>query len=109
MDGPSSVGCFCGPETKPYTPTHANSRSPIRYPTPDTAGEVKGKWVGVSPARFEGVSATDVDVFATVRGSPGEKVTVSFANPQMKVVDVSCTIGEGSRAKIAASGSCVSF
>ena len=31
-------------------------------------GEVKGKWVGVSPARFKSVSSTDVDIEVVVRG-----------------------------------------
>ena len=71
---------------------------------PDTGGwallgESSTKWVGVSAARFTSVATTAAAagepgrLRATLRGVPGERVTVLFAGPSHKdATEVVCTI-----------------
>ena len=45
-------------------------------------GECKEKWVGISKARMQSISATDTDLTVVVRGEPNEMVTLTFVPPQ---------------------------
>ena len=69
-------------------------------------GEVSGKWVGVSAARVQRVeSTTDRPLDVYVHGTPGEKVTLTFAPPQgTATVDQTCTIGQASSARFSVTG-----
>ena len=62
-------------------------------------GEVKEKWVGVSKARMESITASDSDVTVVVKGSPKEMVTLTFVPPTGEsTMDMTCQIGDDSTA-----------
>ena len=63
-------------------------------------GECKEKWVGISKARVQSITATDTGVTVAVRGAPNEIVTLTFAPPNgQATIDVTCPIGEDSSAR----------
>ncbi len=59
----------------------------------------QSKWISVSPNRFLEVTSTDESLDAIVQGTPGETVTVSFADPNNKIVTVDCVFSSGRSAK----------
>jgi len=62
-------------------------------------GEVKEKWVGISKARMESITASDSDVTVVVKGSPKEMVTLTFVPPTGEsTMDMTCQIGDDSTA-----------